>query len=289
MNESMEAVILGRRTPVPKSMPAQYKDLGKKAKDLFKKQYDFKNEIKVTSKSSGVKIESGASAGFVGHSKANWDDEFLGAIEVEAHSSGVAKGKFTKKGVADGVDVTVNGDAKGEIGVEATYSMDMLAATAKATHNLEKGSTALMASATVGMGDITAGGQVDLDAAGSLKDYQVGLQYSTKDLIAALSSSKFENVDIHVYHNMCSSTTVGANASIQGADKYTLGLGCDHSIGKGLGVKAKADSNGGVAIALTHTLAEPKMKVGMSAQYNALGDKPFQASKFGISLNLGEF
>lgn len=49
-----------------------FKDFGKKVNDLFKKQYDYKNEVKVISKAgNGVQVESGGyqSGGLVGYSK----------------------------------------------------------------------------------------------------------------------------------------------------------------------------------------------------------------------------
>jgi hypothetical protein len=46
-------------------------DIAKSAKDLFKKGYDYKNEVKVVSESSGVKVESGGyqAKGICGYTK----------------------------------------------------------------------------------------------------------------------------------------------------------------------------------------------------------------------------
>jgi len=270
-------------------MPFQFKDFHKSSRDLFKKEYDFKNELKVISKSNGVKIESGASADFVSHNKANWTNGTLGDIEIEANSSGVVKGKICQKSIVDGVNLTVNGSAAGALGLEATYAKDTLAATAKATHNSGKGSTSLMACATIGMGDITAGGQVDLDGSGALTNYSAAVQYTTKDLAADIMTEKFEVLYAHTHYRVSSSMQIGSFAIVKGGSKNCLGLGTDYSIGAGLNVKAKADSKGAVAIALTHTLAEPKMKVGVSAQYNALAGDRFTAEKSGISVSFGDF
>ena len=269
----------------------RYSDLGKKAKDLFKKQYDFKNEVKVTSKTNGVKIESGGNSALAGYTKANWKDDFLGDIEIEAHSTGVARGKFALKNVADGVNLTVDGAACGGIGAEATYSSSSFAATAKASHNVQKSITGLTASATVGYDAFVLGGNVALDGAGAAKDYAVGAQYSSGDILASFTTGKkFANVDVNVFQKYSCCTALGASIALSdNFGAYTFGFGADHSLGQGLGVKAKADSNGGVAVAVTHTLAEPKMKVGISASYNALGTDAFKAQKFGLSLNFGDF
>lgn len=274
--------------------PPQFKDLGKKAKDLFKKQYDYKNEMKVTSKAGGVKLESvglSAKSGLVGSTKANWKDEYLGDIEVEAHSSGIAKGQFKLSNITDGVNVTVAGDAAGALSAEAVYAQENVAATAKASHNLNKGSTTVMASATVGFDAVSVGGQVNLDASGSLKDYNLGLEYATKDLTASVvTSSKADDVTVSYFQKLSCCTVLGASMLVQpesGTRLYTFGT--DYKLDKSTGVKVKADSKGVVGTAVTHTLADPKMKVGVSAEFNAAGADAFKAQKFGVSLSFGEF
>lgn len=274
--------------------PPQFKDLGKKAKDLFKKQYDYKNEMKVTSKAGGVKIESvglSSKSGLVGSSKANWKDEYLGDIEVEAASSGFAKCQFKRSNVTDGVNVTVAGDAAGALSGEATYTQQSMAATAKASYNGNTGSTAVMACATIGFDAVSVGGQVDLDASGSPKDYNLGAEYATKDLVAAVvTSNKADDITVSYFQKLSGSTALGASMLVQpssGTRLYTLGT--DYALDKSTGVKVKATSTGIVGTAITHTLAEPKMKVGVSAEFNAAGDDAFKAQKFGISLAFGEF
>jgi hypothetical protein len=274
--------------PVP-----QFKDLGKKAKDLFKKQYDFKNEIKVVSTAAGVKLESGGShaKGLVGYTKANWKDDYLGDVEVEAHSCGLAKGQFKLANVADGVNLTVSGCAAGSLNLEANYVQDCVSATAKAGHNLNKGSTSLSASAVFGFDGVSVGGQVDLDASGSPKDYNVGAQYAAKDLVAALvTSNKGDDITISFHQKVSCCYSMGASMLVKpesGSRAYTFGT--DYCLDKNTSIKAKAGSCGTVGVAVSHKLADPKVKLGISAQFNALSDDIFKAQKFGICMNFGEF
>jgi hypothetical protein len=271
----------------------QFKDLGKKAKDLFKKQYDFKNEAKIVSKAAGVKLESGGvhSKGLVGYTKANWTDDYLGDVEVEAHSCGLAKGQFKLNNVADGVNLTVSGAASGCVGLEANYAQENIAATLKAGHNLNKGCTSVSASAVLGFDGVSVGGQVDLDASGSPKDYNVGAQYSAKDLVAAMvTSNKGDDITVSFHQKVSCCTSLGASMLVKpesGSRAYTFGT--DYSLDKNTGIKVKAGSCGTVGVAVSHTLADPKVKLGISAQFNALSDDIFKAQKFGICLNFGEF
>lgn len=271
----------------------QFKDLGKKTSDLFKKQYDFKNEIKVTSNASGVKIESGGqkAKGFSGYTKANWKDDFLGDVEVEAHSTGVAKGKFKLSKVTDGVDVTVSSTACGQVGLEATYVKDFLSAIASANHNMSKGCTALATSAVIGFDGVYVGGGVDVDGSGSVKNYNCGAEYASKDLTASLvTSNKGEDITVSFFQKLSGSTSLGASMLVKAESSSRLyTFGTERSLDKSTTIKAKADSAGKVGVAVSHVLADPKMKLGVSAEFDATSDDAFKSQKFGISLNFGDF
>lgn len=276
-------------------MPApQFKDLGKKAKDLFKKQYDFKHEIRVISKASGVKLESAGvhgKGGICGSTKANFKDEYFGDVEIEADSSGTARGQFKLGKVADGVDVTVAAAAAGCISGEATYKQDNVSALFKAAHNVNKGCTLMTAMATVGFEGVSVGGQVDIDANGAPKDYNVGAEYASKDLTAAIvTSNKGDDITVSFFQKLCGGTSLGASMLVQpesGNRVYTFGT--DYALDKKTQVKAKANSQGTVGAVVTHILSDPSVKVAWSAEFNALSDDAFKAQKFGIGLTFGEF
>lgn len=239
-----------------------------------------------------MKLESGGVGGkkLVGYTKANWKDEFLGDIEMEAHSSGVAKGQFKLANVVDGVNVTASGNVN-DVSLEANYSQDMLAATAKGTYNFGKSALAVSASGVVKVDTVSLGGQIDLDASGSPKDYNVGAQYAGKDLTVALYTSKtIDDITVSFFQKYSSKLGLGASMLVQPASgSRTFTFGTDYALDKSTGVKAKGDSNGVVAAAVSHTLADPSMKVGMSAQFDATGDDIFKAQKFGVSLSFGDF
>jgi len=273
--------------------PPFFKDLGKKASDLFKKQYDYKNEFKVVSKADGVKLENGGVVGkaLVGYTKANWTDQYLGDIEVEAHSCGLAKGQFKLKKIADVVDITVAGAACGGVSVEATSSQKNFNAQAQVAHNMNKGSTSLAASAVVGIDNVSVGGKIAMDESGSLKDYNIGAQYAQKDLIAALiTSNKGKDITASFYQTYTSATTLGASILVKpedGSRLYTLGT--EHKLDSTTSVKAKATSAGIIGTSITHILANPAMKVQVSAEFDAAGADITKAQKFGIGLNFGDF
>lgn len=276
-------------------MPApHFNNLGKKAKDLFKKQYDYKNEVKVTSKASGVKLESGGyqAKGLNGYTKANWTDAYLGAIEIEAHSGGTAKGQFKLSGVTDGVNVTVAGAGSGNVSVETTYEQDLISCNVKATRSA-KGSTGILASAVLGLEGVSVGGQVnlDLEQLGSPKDYNLGAEYSQKDLTASLvTSNKGEDITASYFQTVSKSLKLGSSMLVKpeaGTRLFTFGT--EYALDPATTIKAKADSNGIIGTSVTHTLANPALKLQVSAQFDGLSSDVLSAQKFGVSVSLGDF
>jgi hypothetical protein len=276
-------------------VPPQFKNLSKSTKDLFKKGYDYKNEVKVTSNAGGVKLESGGyqCKGLVGYTKANFNMDYFGDVEIEVHSSGLAKKQFKLNNVTDGVNVTVAATGCGKLTVDSTYEKDMIAATFAAAHNLSKGSTDLSASAVFGMDGVSVGGSVNMSASnmGSPTDYNMGAEYKQSDLTASIvTSNKGEDLTASYFQKVCGKMQLGASMLVQpeaGTRLFTFGT--NYVLDNATTIKAKADSCGIVATSVTHTLANPNMKLCVSSQFDALSSDCFSAQKFGVSVNLGEF
>lgn len=268
----------------------QFKDLGKKAKDLFKKKYDYKNEVKVVSNANGVKVETGGyqSSGLAGYTKANFSDKMLGDVELEAHSTGVTKAQLKYKNVADGVDVTLNGSACGNLSVETTYAQDSIWGTASVSHSLSKGATKIALSAVIASDGVSVGGSVNLDAANptSPSDYNMGAEYSQSDLTASLvTSNQGNDITASYFQKVSGDLSLGASMLVQpDAGSRLFTFGGDYSLDASTGVKAKCDSNGIVGTAITHNLAKPNCAFTISAQFDALSSDVLAAQKLGVSV-----
>lgn len=270
-------------------MPIQFKDFGKKAKDLFKKQYDYKNEVKVVSNASGVKVETGGyqAKGLTGYSKVNFTDKTLGDVELEAHSCGVTKGQLKFKNVTDGVDATIAASAK-DLSAETTYNKGSLACQAKVTHGFAKSNTGLAASAVLGVDDVSVGANVNLCCANpnSPKDYNVGAEYAQKDLIASLvTSNQGNDITASYFQKVSDDLVLGSSMLVKpDAGSRLMTFGGEYSLDEATTLKAKADSNGIVGTSITHTLAKPALKFCVSAQFDALSSDVLSAQKLGVSL-----
>ncbi len=178
----------------------------------------------------------------------NFTDKNFGAVELEWHSTGVAKAQTKLAKVADGVDLTLNGDIAGSLSVEATYAKDSVSVLAKVSHCLNKSSTGLALSAVLEVDGVSIGGQLDLDAANPTapKDYNVGAQYTQKDLTASLvTSNQGNDITASYYQSISSDLVLGSSMLVKpdvGTRLFTFGGA--YTLDKATSVKAMADSNG---------------------------------------------
>jgi len=274
-------------------VPPQFSNLGKRTKDLFKKQYDYKNEVKVISKAdNSVVVESGGyyqAKGLAGYSKVNWTDKSLGAFEVEAHSSGEYKGKLVTNKY-EGVGVTLEGAPAG-LSVEAAYSKDAFAASAKVTHNIDKGDTNVNVGAVIGFDGISVGGNCDFNAANasSPTDYNIGAECSQKDLVGTIvTSNKLIDITASYFQTISPRLVLGSSLTVKPESRIFV-TGGEYSLDKFTTFKFKGDSVGVVGTAVTHTLTSPAAKVAVSAQFDTQSSNPFSPQKFGVSVSFGDF
>jgi len=276
-------------------VPVIFANLGKKTKDLFKKQYDYKNEVKVISKAENtVVIESGGyhqPKGLVGFSKVKWTDKAIGEFEVEAHSSGEYKGKLVTKKV-EGVGFTVEG-APAALSVEASYVKDAFAASGKLSHNLEKGDTNVNLGAVIGFEGISVGGSCDFNAANpsSLTDYNIGAECSQKDLVGTIvTSNKLNDITASYFQTISPRLVLGSSLCVKPDSGSRLFVtGGEFNMDQFTTIKFKGDSVGVVGTAITHTLSNPAAKLIASAQFDTQSSNPFSPQKFGLSVSFGDF
>jgi len=274
-------------------VPPQFSNLGKKTKDLFKKQYDYKNEVKVISKAeNSVVVESGGyyqAKGLAGYSKVNWTDKSLGAFEVEAHSNGEYKGKLVTNKY-EGVGVTFEG-APASLSAEAAYAKDAFAASAKLTHNLDAGDTNVNVGAVIGFDGISVGGNCDFNAANpsSPYDYNIGAECSQKDLVGTIvTSKKLIDITASYFQTISPRLVLGSSLTVKPESRIFV-TGGEYSLDKFTTFKFKGDSVGVVGTAVTHTLTSPAAKIAASAQFDTQSSNPFSPQKFGLSVSFGDF
>jgi len=277
-------------------VPPTFANLGKRAKDLFKKQYDYKNEVKVISRAENtVVVESGGyhqqPKGLAGYTKVNWTDKSIGQFEVEAHSTGEYKGKLVTNKF-EGVGFTIDG-APAALSVEAAYVKDAFAASAKLGHNLDKGDTTVNLGAVIGFEGISVGGSCDFNAANpsALTDYNIGAEASQRDLVGTIvTSNKLNDITASYFQTISPRLVLGSSLTVKPDSGSRLFVtGGEYNLDKFTTLKFKGDSVGVVGTAVTHTLSNPGAKLVASAQFDTQSSNPFSPQKFGLSVTFGNF
>lgn len=85
-----------------------------------------------------------------------------------------------------------------------------------------------------------------------------------------------------------SATALVLTRSLSLSPKTAIALGSALKLDNNTDFKIKANTSGQVCTALSHVVANPSVKVGVSAQFDAKNFS-FNADKFGVALSFGQF
>lgn len=271
-------------------IPTSFGDLGKKAKDLLFKKYVTGAELVVYNKSTpGVTVETGANGATSGYAKVKKVLDGYGPFELELNSAGAAKGSLTLEKLADNVEVKISGDVKGSGSVEGKYKRDFFSGL------LNLGfarNTTLTGAGAIGSDGLTIGGSFVLDltaGAGDVDDFSVGIEYQQPDLTTSvLATNKLDKFQLSWFQKVSKDAVLGASFGIVPDKKErTLTVGTEYNLDPNCILKGKADSKGIVSVAVEQIVAEPRLRLGVAASFDA--NQNFDSSSFGINVALGDF
>lgn len=208
-------------------MPSKFANLGKGAKDLLNKKYQFDTKFKITTSSAnGVELTTDGklakstlgslAAKFSPFSGVNIEKLGLDTnnrLFVEAKLTDIVDGATFSAKVEDGnKQVGVLGVSAGVAGTQVDVDVDAV-------------NTAVNASAVIGYGDFEFGGSANVDLAGeggpAATAYGAALSYSAGDLnVTVKSTGKFSNAAISALSSLNSDTTIAA--TFDGAKKSLI-------------------------------------------------------------------
>lgn len=271
-------------------VPVQFSKLGKKVTDLFKKNYEFDNQI-ATKNSTSVNnakltIEAGSKNQTNGFAKITYDSKDLGKFELDFPTAGMPSAKVTNTGVMDGLELVLAGNGKPAGSLEANYAQDFVACSTKVCSNNN-----VNASVTIGHDDVTCGGAVALNMAGEIKNWDVAAEWAKKDFTMTVhTAKKGEDITLSFFQRVSGQTSVGARFFHQPeSDDKKLTFGMDHQYDSKTNIKAKADTAGVVSTAIQHRLSNPSFLLNVSAEFNALSKDRLNAQKLGVSAKFGDY
>jgi len=292
-------------------VPPFFSKFGKSYSDLAKKKYDYEVTAKTVNKApQGLTIETSGlfhESSVSGKSKVTMKDKAFGETEVEVHT---ASGKFTTQVKAnkfmDGATATLSGGYCPPSGnskktgfygkLEADYAQDFFAG--QATFKLSDQESPLgpsgdlSGSGVIGFQGLSAGGEAAFNlSASKLTDYNLGVQYQAGDFTSTLKTAKCADViNASWYYKANRNYQVGAQFSTNpfvGSKQITFAS--QYQVDVDTTAKVKADSNGVIAAAVEHRLQNPKLKVNVAAQFQAVGQGVPRATKFGLGATFGDY
>jgi len=289
-------------------LPPLFSKLGTATKDLLTKKYDFKNQVGSKHNVSGdLNIETTATVGDAwdvsGNIKTKYKNKDFGEFEGEFNTGGALTGELKANKLHDGLTVVVKGTEKPNAKVSLEYRRESVSATVGTDVNFSGKTTAkLDASVVAGVDGFSVGGNVVYDADKSaLDDYNFGAEYSEKDYTLTLKTApndkskakKADEVVASYFFNLPSKTKlktqVGGQLLYGVTSKNWVGtVGSEHDVSEAATLKVKVDSDGALATAIEHRLANPALKVALSSSW-ALKKKTTTPDKFGAALIFGDF
>jgi len=276
--------------------PPLFKNLGKGLKDLIEKKFDFNRDVKVkTTTQNGISFESTGRANkggdINGILKTTYKRSDFGTIEAEFDTDGKAKASIEADKVSKGLVIKTATDHDFTTSIDAAYSQGYLAVNGILSSGKK---TTVETSAVFGHEGLSAGLQDTFDIKqAAIIDYNVGGEYTQGNYtVTVKTSDAAENINLGFLYNVNADNTVG------GAIKYGLS-GKDQSrflatavystvLDRDTTLKAKLDTDGAVTGALEQRLSNPKVKYGLTSQFN-WRNPSLIPDKFGLSVGFGDF
>lgn len=297
--------------------PTQFGSFGKDAKDLFKKQFEFENQVVYKSNSPyaiETRVVAANDAPLRGVFKSTIPvkslGQFDGTFESEFHTVADRESKtsykFTKlaKNLTVKLGLTaIKPEVKGETPdfpegfatVEAEYGQDYVAGSVAVRTNAQK--TLADVVLALGYDNLSVGGKVTVDTASKQAptDYNFGAQYKGVGYVAtAVTEKKRTALTLSYSQYVSRAKQIGVSATF-GLVKptRTLTFGSDFAVDIDTQARAyvKIDStrdSSSVGLAVTHRLLNPSVLVGVATEYTVTPSSVANA-KMGVSLTLGDF
>lgn len=270
--------------------PGLFADVGKKAKDLLYKDYNYDHKFSVTTyTSTGLTFtSSGTRKGeaFLGDLALKFQKEKLTA-DVKVDTSSNILATLTLDEPSPGLKAVVN-----------LHFPDQKAGKAELQYRHENigfsGNVGLTASpltefsAVFGNKDVAVGGEVAFDtAAGNLTKYNVGVSSTKPDFTASLFlTDKADNIKfsyLHILSPLTNSTVAAELAHSISSEENSFTVGGLYMLDPFTLVKARLSNNGKVAALIQHEW-KPKSLITISGEVDSRAlDKN---AKVGLALSL---
>jgi len=257
-------------------VPPSYADLGKSARDLFSKGFNYgsiKVELK-TKTSSGVAFTTGGNSKLgSGKLGASLETEYCIkehnlTLKEKWTTDNVLSSEITLKDKIPGLKLTLESAMSPQSGkkagkVKASYARDYI--NVNGDMDLDFGGPQMNASAVLGYGAWVAGSQIAFDsAAAKLTKSNFALGHVGKDFDASLFLTDVNTVSSSLFQKVGCCTQVGVQCAwTRGSNATTFGLAAKHVVDANASVAAKINNESQIGLSYAQTL-RPGVKLTMS-------------------------
>jgi hypothetical protein len=265
------------------SLP-KFGDFGKKAKDLFKKNYDYDSTLKLTDNAKPIDVETKVALplGKAGSSKLTYKED---AFDVEATvcSKGNCGLTFTLKSLMPGL--TLKTDVAKQ-SITKTYKMEGFTyeGSADLAQNLD-------ASATVAVNpnlNVGASASLSLAKDDTLQDYNVGAEYTNKNVVLSFFPTSKLNGSCVSWHQKTEAGTFGLKVNSPAGGDSSLLVGGETKISDDTTFRGKLCNQGIVGTSITHIFSQPSVKATLATEFDIFADD-IAPKKIGFNLHFGHF
>lgn len=254
-----------------------FKDLGKKVKDLFKKEYDYTSSVSIKNDADPLSVDLDLAPGSI-KSSFTYKNATVGKVETSVESSGDFSCELTHAdafGLAAGCELKLNPVGQ-SLALKTACMGAMLTGSANANQVLE--ASAVYNGADLSLPNTNIGGSVKLDLTNEapLVDYNAGVEYSNNNFILGVqSSNSMSKLTWSAYRKVNADTVFGVDMVTNTAfdqDKATR-IGMQTNLDENTNIKSKIDVNSGIlSTSVSHYLSAFNCKLVVASQVDILGD-----------------
>jgi len=273
-----------------------WKSFGKSINDLLSQKYDFERQAKFkTLTKSGLTFETTArtsrASEYAGALRTIYTRPDYGIFDVELDTEGYVNFSTEADQLAKGVVLKISGNHVPVYGVDVTYRRENLSTSAGVSQS--KKGFALDGTAAVGQDGLSVGAQGRYDLTDhAVTDYNAGVEYAQPDhTIAVKTANSASKLALSYVHTLNPDFTVGGqfvyNLASVSPVTSELTVGTSYVVSRDTLVKSKFSSGGIVTAALDQRLFNPKLQLGLAAEFDAR-HQSLTPERFGVSLTFGD-
>ena len=276
--------------------------------DALNKKFEYKHKLAtVATHRSGLRVESGAilqdGGAALGYVKSRFPSFEYGTVTAEVYTDAGSESRveFVAKGLPVGLTLTgavASKDKdkafKGPVDtVDVSYRTEYVAATVKGKTDLQ--THKVDASLSLGTMGVSVGGLVSVDASNGadVTEMNAGVEYEQDDYVASMWTERNLSYLTAGYFQRLTpghvlAATFGCNPITKGERKLTVGN--EYRVDADTTLKTRMDiPTGDVSTHVEHRLANPRLLLGVSSQFNLLRSQKLAMDKVGVNITLGEF